>query len=57
MSKTKAKTQLLPFDAARYMTDDAAIAEYMTAVLETDNLDLLGTSKNAIRSRSILMHP
>jgi probable addiction module antidote protein len=41
MSKTKAKTQLLPFDAARYLTDDAAIAEYMTAVLETDNLDLL----------------
>jgi probable addiction module antidote protein len=41
MSKTKAKTPLLPFDAARYLTDDAAIAEYMTAVLETDNLDLL----------------
>jgi probable addiction module antidote protein len=41
MSKTKAKTQPLPFDAARYLTDDAAIAEYMTAVLEIDNLDLL----------------
>ena len=41
MSKPKAKTKLLPFDAARYLTDDAAIAEYMTAVLETDNLDLL----------------
>jgi probable addiction module antidote protein len=41
MSKPKAKTKLLPFDAARYLTDDAAIAEYMTAVLETDDADLL----------------
>lgn len=31
----------LPFDAARYLTDDVAIAEYMTAVLETDDPDLL----------------
>ena len=41
MSKTKASIKLLPFDAARYLTDDAAIAEYMTAVLETDDTDLL----------------
>lgn len=42
-SKTKSKghTKLLPFDAARYLTDDAAIAEYMTAVLEMDDPDLL----------------
>ena len=33
--------KLLPFDAARYPTDDAAVAEYMTAVLETDDVDLL----------------
>ena len=33
--------KLLPFDAARYLTDDAAVAEYMTAVLETDDVDLL----------------
>ena len=39
--KPNQKNQLPPFDAARYLTDDAAIAEYMTAVLETDNLDLL----------------
>jgi len=33
--KKKAKTprKLLPFDAARYLTDEAAIAEYMAAVL------------------------
>ena len=41
MSKAKAKVKLMPFDAARYLTDDAAIAEYMTAVLETDDSDLL----------------
>ena len=39
--KPKQKIKLPPFDAARYLTDDAAVAEYMTAVLETDNLDLL----------------
>jgi len=41
MSKTKTKPKLLPFDAARYLTDDAAVAEYMTAVLETGDPDLL----------------
>jgi probable addiction module antidote protein len=32
---------LVAFDAAKYLDDDAAIAEYMTAVLETNNSDLL----------------
>jgi probable addiction module antidote protein len=41
MRKTKPKAKLLPFDAARYLTDDAAIAEYMTAVLESGDFDLL----------------
>jgi probable addiction module antidote protein len=41
MNKKPARTKLLPFDAARYLTDDAAIAEYMSAVLETDDPDLL----------------
>jgi DNA-binding phage protein len=41
MSKAKASTKLLPFDAARYLTDDAAVAEYMTAILETDDPNLL----------------
>ena len=41
MSTSKTKTKLLPFDAARYLTDDAAIAEYMTIVLEADDPDLL----------------
>jgi probable addiction module antidote protein len=38
---TKPSRKLLPFDAARYLTDDAAVAEYMNAVLETGDSDLL----------------
>lgn len=41
MTKTKAPPKLISFDAARYLDDDAAIAEYMTAVLETNDADLL----------------
>jgi probable addiction module antidote protein len=41
MSRTKVKPKLVPFDAARYLTDDAAVAEYMTAALETGDPDLL----------------
>lgn len=41
MSKVKSKAKLLPFDAARYLTDEAAIAEYVTTVLEADDPDLL----------------
>ena len=41
MSRTKAQAKLVPFDAARYLTDDAAVAEYMTAALETGDPDLL----------------
>lgn len=37
----KSKIKLLPFDAARYLTDDTAIAEYMTTVLEQDDPELL----------------
>lgn len=41
MSTSKAKAKLLPFDAARYLTDDESIAEYMTAVLDHEDTDLL----------------
>ena len=41
MTKTKSNRKLIPFDAARYLKDDEAIAEYLTAVLETDDPDLL----------------
>ena len=41
MTKPKAPRKLVAFDAARYLDDDEAIAEYMTAVLETNEPDLL----------------
>ena len=43
MTKAKAKSspKLVAFDAAKYLDDDEAIAEYMTAVLETNDPDLL----------------
>ena len=41
MTKTKAPPKLVAFDAARYLNDDEAIAEYMTVVLETNDSDLL----------------
>ena len=34
MSKANTIRKIIPFDAARYLTDDDAIAEYMSAVLE-----------------------
>lgn len=42
MSKRSSrKPKLVAFDAVRYLEDDEAIAEYMTAVLESDDPDLL----------------
>jgi probable addiction module antidote protein len=41
VTKTKTPLKLVAFDAARYLDDDAAIVEYMTAVLETNDSDLL----------------
>ena len=41
MKVTKRRLKLIPFDAARYLHDEAAIAEYMTVVLETEDPDLL----------------
>ena len=39
--KKKAPLKLIPFDAAKYLHDDAAIAEYMDAVLEANEPALL----------------
>lgn len=41
MTKAKTHRKLLPFDAARYLTDDAAVVDYMNVVLESGDLDLL----------------
>ena len=39
MKAIKKAPKLVPFDAARYLNDEAAIAEYMTVVLETEDPD------------------
>jgi len=43
MTKVKLKSppKLVAFDAAKYLNDDEAIAEYMTAMLEANDPDLL----------------
>jgi probable addiction module antidote protein len=41
MSKTKPQSKLVTFDAAKYLTNDEAVAEYVNAVLESEDLDLL----------------
>jgi probable addiction module antidote protein len=41
MTQPQPPLKLTAFDAARYLHDDAAIAEYMTAVLELNDPDLL----------------
>ncbi|HEY0556476.1 MAG TPA: addiction module antidote protein [Thermoanaerobaculia bacterium] len=48
MTKTKAPLKLVAFDAARYLDDDDAIAEYMTAVLETNDPELLLLALNDV---------
>jgi len=39
-TKAKAPLKLVTFDSARCFDDDEAIAEYMTALLETNDPDL-----------------
>ena len=41
MKAPKKLPKLLPFDAARYLHDEAAIAEYVSVVLEAEDPDLL----------------
>lgn len=48
MTKTRAPLKLVAFDAARYLDDDEAIADYMTAVLEANDPDLLLLALNDV---------
>jgi probable addiction module antidote protein len=48
MSNKKPTTQLIPFDASRYLHDDVVAAEYMTAALESDDLEFLLSVLNDI---------
>jgi probable addiction module antidote protein len=48
MTKAIAPLKLVAFDAAKYLDDDEAPAEYMTAVLETEDPDLLLLAQGAV---------
>lgn len=48
MTKTKTPLKLVAFDAAKYLDDDEAIAEYMTAALEANDPDLLLVALNDV---------
>lgn len=41
MTKATTPPKLHPFDGARYLDSEEAIAEYLTAILEADDPDLL----------------
>lgn len=41
MKTSPQKPKLIPFDAARYLTDDEAIADYMSIVMESGDSDHL----------------
>lgn len=54
MTKRNAPLKLVSFDAARYLNDDTAITEYMTAIVETDDPDLLLLALNDVaRAKSM----
>ncbi len=54
MSTSKSKTKILPFDVARYLKDEVAIAECMTEVLETEDKDLLFLALGDIALAAVL---
>lgn len=41
MSSQQNLPQLIPFDAARYLIDEAAIAEYVDTIAETGDIELV----------------
>ena len=58
MTKPKAKPNidlcLAPFDAAAYLSDDAAVAEFLSAALEDGNPDVfLQAIRTAARARGM----
>ena len=56
MSKAKTTRKLVPFDAARYLTDDDMIAEYVSAVLEMGEPGLLHMALSDVaRARGVAL--
>lgn len=53
-TKTRRQIKLRPFDAARYLTNDESIAEYLSAVMEADNPELLlAALGDVVRARGV----
>ena len=49
------KTKFKPFDAADYLTDEEAIAEYLTAALEDSNPDMFSVAvRDVARARGVI---
>ena len=54
MAKVKDKLGLAPFDAADYLSDDAAVAEFLSAALEDGDPDVfLQAVRTAARARGM----
>lgn len=53
MTKTRVPPQLVAFDAARYLNDAEAIAEYVTAVLEANEPELLLALSDVARAKGM----
>jgi probable addiction module antidote protein len=48
MTKAKSKAKVTDFDVAQYLDDEVAIANYMTAILEMNDSELLLAALNNI---------
>jgi probable addiction module antidote protein len=48
MTKAKSKAKVTDFDVAQYLDDDVAIANYMTAILDMNDSELLLSALNNI---------
>ena len=58
MTKTKNPLSLAPFDAADYLTDEAAIAKFVNAALEAGNPDVfLQAVRTAARAGHVPARP
>jgi DNA-binding phage protein len=48
---------IIPFDATRYLHDDAAIVDYMAAVLESNDNDLLSAALSDVARAKGVRYP
>ncbi len=56
MVKTKAKVGVAAFDVAQHLGDDVAVAEYVSAVLDMNDSDLLLAALNNVARAKGMAH-